>query len=146
MLSAGISDEERGNPIDRRAARVLRENGHDVPDHRARQVQARELGDWDLVLAMTDWHFRSLQRLARRAGVKALPGAAPGDPSATDIRMFRAFDPDVPVGDDPTGEGRPDLDVPDPWYGGHEDFVETLHTVERTTPAIVDHIRHETGA
>lgn len=22
-------------------------------------------------------------------------------------------------------------DVPDPWYGGHEDLVETLHLIER---------------
>ena len=42
--SAGVSDEERGNPIDPRAARVLRGAGYDVPDHRARQVSASELG------------------------------------------------------------------------------------------------------
>lgn len=51
--SAGVSDEEHGNPIDPRAARVLRAHGHGVPDHRARQVRADELADWDLVLAMT---------------------------------------------------------------------------------------------
>ena len=29
--SAGVSDEEHGNPIDPRAARVLRAHGHGVP-------------------------------------------------------------------------------------------------------------------
>ena len=46
--SAGISDEEHGNPVDPRAARVLREAGHRVPDHRARQVRADELGSWEI--------------------------------------------------------------------------------------------------
>ncbi|WP_454141986.1 arsenate reductase/protein-tyrosine-phosphatase family protein [Microbacterium lacticum] len=68
--SAGISDEEHGNPIDPRAARVLREAGHRVPDHRARQVSAAELDSWDLVLAMTRQHLRALERLAERVGAE----------------------------------------------------------------------------
>ena len=46
--SAGVSDEEQGNPIDRRAARVLRDAGYTVPDPRARPIRAGELGEWDL--------------------------------------------------------------------------------------------------
>ncbi|WP_279071470.1 hypothetical protein [Microbacterium lacticum] len=68
--SAGISDEEHGNPIDPCAARVLREAGHRVPDHRARQVSAAELDSWDLVLAMTRQHLRALECLAERVGVE----------------------------------------------------------------------------
>ena len=68
--SAGVSDEEQGNPIDRRAARVLRDAGYAVPDHRARQIRASELGEWDLILAMTSRHLNVLQRLADRAGVE----------------------------------------------------------------------------
>ena len=66
--SAGVSDEEAGNPIDRRAARVLRDAGYAVPDHRARQIRAGELGEWDLVLAMTSRHLSVLERLAERVG------------------------------------------------------------------------------
>ena len=69
--SAGVSDEEHGNPIDPRAARVLRAHGHGVPDHRARQVRADELADWDLVLAMTSSHYAALSRLRDRARVCA---------------------------------------------------------------------------
>ncbi|QWW19678.1 low molecular weight phosphotyrosine protein phosphatase [Schaalia sp. 19OD2882] len=118
--SAGVSDEEHGHPIDRRAARVLREAGHGVPDHRARQVRAQELGEWDLVLAMTEYHLRSLNRLRERSGAEV------------DIRMFREFDPASRPGD---------RDLPDPWYGGHQDFVETLEVIERATPHVVDHLR-----
>lgn len=122
--SAGVSNEEEGNPIDRRAARVLRENGHAVPDHRARQVRAGELGEWDLVLAMTRGHLASLERLAEQARLDA--HARP------EIRLFREFDPQA---------GPRDMDLPDPWYGGYSDFVETLEVIERTTPAILEHAK-----
>ena len=59
--SAGVSDEEAGNPIDRRAARVLRDAGYAVPDHPSRQIRAGVLGEWDLMLAMTSRHGQSGQ-------------------------------------------------------------------------------------
>ena len=39
--SAGVSDEEAGNPIDRRAARVLRDAGYIVPIGQASSTRAR---------------------------------------------------------------------------------------------------------
>lgn len=154
--SAGVSDEEHGNPIDRRAARVLREAGYDVPDHRARQVHAEELGTWDLVLAMTRWHLDSLLRLSRRAGVRVRGYAGTGDGDGVDIRMYRTLDPalppsllsagmpgaEAPRGRRPSyGDDHGELDVPDPWYGTHEDFVDTLAVLERTTPRIIEVLR-----
>ena len=127
--SAGVSDEEHGNPIDPRAARVLRAHGHGVPDHRARQVRADELADWDLVLAMTSSHYAALSRLRDRAR----PGGR-----APEIRMFRDFDPQC--AHLPEGPGR-DKDLPDPWYGDYGDFVDTLAVIERSTPALVDYVR-----
>ena len=126
--SAGVSDEEAGNPIDRRAARVLRDAGYAVPDHRARQIRAGELGEWDLILAMTSRHLSVLERLFDRAGVEHEGAPA----SAADLRqgprvcLYRDLDPE--------GSG----DVPDPWYGGHQDFLDTLEVIERVTPVIVN--------
>lgn len=154
--SAGISDEERGNPIDPRAARVLREAGYAVPEHRARRVRAGELGSWDLVLAMTRWHMDSLVRLARGQGLRVITAAAPGEAGAVDIRMYRSLDPAVPErlrseglpgdtggenGRAGYGDDRGALDVPDPWYGDHEDFVDTLAVLRRTTPEILGVVR-----
>ena len=127
--SVGVSDEEHGNPIDPRAARVLRAHGHGVPDHRARQVRADELADWDLVLALTSSHYAALSRLRDRAR----PGGR-----APEIRMFRDFDPQC--AHLPEGPGR-DKDLPDPWYGDYGDFVDTLAVIERSTPALVDYVR-----
>ncbi|WP_022869023.1 low molecular weight protein-tyrosine-phosphatase [Schaalia vaccimaxillae] len=128
--SAGVSDEEHGNPIDRRAARVLRENGHGVPDHRARQIRQNELGEWDLILTMTGHHLRSVNRLRDLAGLRGRSGVQ--REATPEIRMFREFDPQA---------SPRDMDLPDPWYGGHEDFVETLEVIERATPKIVEYLR-----
>ena len=125
--SAGVSDEEQGNPIDGRAARVLRDAGYAVPDHRARQIRAAELGEWDLILAMTSRHLGILQRLADRAGVEheGAPASAEDLGAGPRICLYRDLDP--------AGSG----DVPDPWYGGHQDFLDTLEVIERVTPTIV---------
>ena len=126
--SAGVSDEEAGNPIDRRAARVLRDAGYAVPDHRARQIRPGELGEWDLILAMTSRHLGVLQRLADRAGVEygGAPESASDQGQGPRICLYRDLDPE--------GSG----DVPDPWYGGHQDFLDTLEVIERVTPRILD--------
>lgn len=120
--STGISGEETGNPVDRRARRVLEAHGYTVPPHRARRVTAAELAGRDLVLAMTSQHARALRRL--------LDGDAP------QVRMFRSFDPAAPT------EGPEHLlDVDDPWYGDHDAFVTTLAEVEAAADAVVEHVR-----
>ena len=125
--SAGVSDEEAGNPIDRRAARVLRDAGYAVPDHRARQIRAGELGEWDLILAMTSRHLNVLERLVDRAGVEheGAPASALDLAEGPRVCLYRDLDPE--------GSG----DVPDPWYGGHQDFLDTLEVIERVTPQIL---------
>ena len=129
--SAGVSDEEQGNPIDRRAARVLRDAGYAVLDHRARQIRAGELGEWDLVLAMTSRHLSVLERLADRAGVEheGAPASAADLGQGPRVCLYRDLDPE--------GSG----DVPDPWYGGHQDFLDTLEVIERVTPQILALVR-----
>lgn len=128
--STGISDEEHGNPIDRRAARVLAAHGYPVPAHRARRISASDLAVSDLVLAMTGWHARSVRALARgRADL------------ADRVRMYRSFDPDAP-------EGTPEyeLDVDDPWYGDQAAFEATLAEIEAAADGVVQHVMAELAA
>lgn len=122
--SAGISDEEHGRPVDYRAARVLEDAGYRIPTHRARQVHADELRQWDLILAMTGHHLSALRRLRERAGIDAVDGPK--------IQLFREYDPQASAGD---------MDLPDPWYGDHEDFVDTLEVIERSMPGILAEIQ-----
>ena len=119
--STGISDEEHGNPIDRRARAVLVERGYPAaPDHRARRVRAADLASHDLVLAMTSAHAQALRRLG-------------GDDR---VQMYRSFDPAAPV-----GRAEHALDVEDPWYGGSADFEACLAQVEAAADGIVAYVR-----
>ena len=145
VTSAGVSDEERGNPIDSRARRVLTEAGYGVgaddvsrataiaiASHTAHRVTDAEIAEADLLLAMTDSHWNVLQR--RAAGLGAEPDR---------IRMYRELDPAsaqqaeaVTAG----GSSRSVLNVPDPWYGTMADFLDTLEVVERVSDEIAEQL------
>ncbi|SDN16755.1 protein-tyrosine phosphatase [Actinomyces ruminicola] len=156
VTSAGVSDEETGNPMDPRARRILAEGGYGIGAdaaaravaavinaHAAHRISDAELRSADLVLAMTTAHLRALLRRAERLGV---------DPGR--IRMFREFDPEAatttPAGGTAPGApaypaDRADLDVPDPWYGTVADFVDTLDVVERVSDALAPALTQLTG-
>lgn len=145
--SAGISDEEAGNPIDPRQARVLVAAGYRTDDHVARQITPEWLAERDLAVAMTARHYRALQRM-----IADLPAEA-----APELRMLREFDPRVArsagagghatAGGDGGGgaasarfDGAPAPDVEDPWYGELKDFEEILETIEVSVPGITDRL------
>ena len=145
VTSAGVSDEERGNPIDSRARRVLTEAGYGVgaddvsrataiaiASHTAHRVTDAEIAEADLLLAMTDSHWNVLQR--RAGGLGAEPDR---------IRMYRELDPAstqqveaVAAG----GSSRSVLNVPDPWYGTMADFLDTLEVVERVSDEFAEQL------
>ena len=145
VTSAGVSDEERGNPIDSRARRVLTEAGYGVgaddvsratgsaiASHSAHRVTDAEITEADLLLAMTDSHRNVLQRRAAGQGV---------DPDR--LRMYRELDPAsaqqaeaVAAG----GSSRSVLNVPDPWYGTMADFLDTLEVVERVSDELTEQL------
>jgi len=127
--STGISDEEHGNPIDRRAAAVLSAHGYEAPNRHARQVNAADLREQDLVLAMTAVHERALRRLAGASDV------------ARRIHRYREFDPTV----SPQAPDR-ELDVADPWYGDMHGFEECLAMIEAAAGNIVAHVREKVAA
>ena len=107
VTSSGTGDWHMGQPMDPRAAAQLLAEGYDASAHRAKQFDVGWL-DKDLVLAMD---ADNLATMTSGAGV------------SDRVRMFRSFDPLA----DPS-----DLDVPDPFYGGDEGFVDVLAMVERT--------------
>ena len=145
VTSAGVSDEERGNPIDSRARRVLTEAGYGVgaddvsratasaiASHTAHRVTDAEITEADLLLAMTDSHWNVLQR--RAAGLGAEPAR---------IRMYRELDPasaQQAEGVTAGGSSRGVLNVPDPWYGTMADFLDTLEVVERVSDELAEQL------
>jgi protein-tyrosine phosphatase len=121
VASCGTGDWHVGQPMDQRAAAVLRANDFDPDQHRARQFSPSWLETSDLVLAMD----RSNLSDVRRVG---------GDADPERVRLFRDFDPVEPGGE-----------VPDPYYGGEQGFEEVLAMVERTCAVIVSELQRLPG-
>ncbi len=113
--SVGVSSEELGNPMDPRAARVLTAEGYDASGHAARQVNATDIENTDLFVAAEQFHLDRLRALGAREDQLAL---------MTD------FDP----------ESEPGAPLPDPWYGGAEDFDRTLDVLKRAMPRLAEHL------
>lgn len=132
--STGISDEEEGNPIDRRARRVLSAHRLSVPDdHQARQISYRDLSETDLILPMTAHHAAVLRQRAMYNQLDASPDVAK-------IRMFRSFDPQAPA---VAGHQEHLLDVEDPWYGGRQDFEDCYAELQAAIPGIVAYVAEQ---
>lgn len=113
FTSSGVSAEEQGNPMDRRARRLLTARGYDGEAHRARRVDPGD--DVDLYVVAEDYHG---DRLAQQG--------VPRDR----IRLITDFDPEAQPGDP----------LPDPWYGDESDFEDTLAVLERAVPGLLEEL------
>ena len=117
VSSAGTGDWHVGNGADERMASVLVDQGYDVSAHHARQFQRDWFADHDLVVAMDRSNARDLRRLA-----------PPGEEGK--VRLLTSYDPEAT-----------DEDVPDPYYGGPDGFVDVLAIVERGCRGLLDELR-----
>lgn len=125
VISAGISDEEQGNPIDPRAVQILRYQGYRTEDHSAKQVTEEMVREADLILAMTKQHAKALRRIAKAAGISK-------SERHKKIRLYREFGTVEPM------DGN--FDINDPWYGDMEDFIESLDYLEDGVEGVLAHI------
>lgn len=123
VASSGISNEEEGNPIDRRAKKVLDELNINTGSHRAQQFTRADFDRYDLLLAMDTNHYRALKRLA------------PTEEAAAKVRLMREFDP--AVADQPLDR----LGIYDPWYGDMSDFYETFQMIRDAVPGVIEQAR-----
>jgi protein-tyrosine phosphatase len=103
--SAGTADFHVGEPPDRRSIAAARRRGYDLAGLRARRVIPADFTRFDQVLAMDR---ANLAELTRQAGGK----------SAARLGLFMDF---------AAGAGD---EVPDPYYGGIEDFERVLDLCE----------------
>jgi len=106
--SAGLADWHVGKPPNPRGLSVAAARGYDNSGQRARQVQASDFHDFDLILGMDAANIAELERL-RPAGARA------------EIRLFH-----------PSGR-----DVPDPWYGDLPDYEHALDLIEEAVDALI---------
>ena len=118
--SAGTGDWHVGHPPDERATAAAGRRGVTL-EGSARQVGAEDFERSDLVLA------------ADRENLAALRALAPSEAGRAKVRLLREFDPG--------SEGAPDLDVPDPYYGGADGFDDVLDLVEAACRGLLAEVR-----
>lgn len=118
--SAGTSAWHIGEPPDRRMRRVAASHGFNY-NGRARQVTPQDFDDFDLIIAMDPSNLKSLRALAKKSE------------HLEKIHLLRSFDP----------EGDDNAIVPDPYYGGIEDFHEVYRIVEQAAKGLLDSLEAE---
>lgn len=106
--SAGTGAYHIGNPPDPRGLAAASARGYDNSALRARQIRTRDFHEFELILAMD------------RSNLSDLRGACPRE-ARCEIRLF---DPD-------------NQDIPDPYYGGPEDYEFALDMVEHASEHLV---------
>jgi protein-tyrosine phosphatase len=118
--SAGTGAWHVGEPADSRMQQAAGRRGIRLASI-ARQITPTDFDDFDWIVAMDESNVRHLRRMAQANHHHK-------------IRKFRDFDP-----------VEPGADVPDPYYGGDDGFVEVLDIVTRTSRVLLTHLRGEGG-
>ena len=103
--SAGTANYHVGEPPDRRSVAAARRRGYDIASLRARQLAAADFTSFDYVLAMDRGNLGQMQALRPQA-------------RGAEVGLFLEY---AKLDDD---------EVPDPYYGGVEDFERVLDLCE----------------
>ena len=118
--SAGTGGWHAGAPPDERATTVAGRRGVTL-EGAARQVRPDDFERYDMLLA------------ADRENLADLRALAPTEAARAKVRLLREFDPG--------SAGAPDLDVPDPYYGGPDGFDDVLDLVEAACRGLLAEVR-----
>lgn len=120
--SCGTGAWHAGGPADPRSIMVAAKNGV-ILEHVARQVRDEDFDRFDLLLAMDQRNESDLIELG-----------APRDK----VRLFRSFD--VTMTDAVVRGDKHLLEVPDPYYGGHDGFDKVYAMLWRASEGLLDHV------
>jgi len=114
--SAGTHAYHTGEAPDPRAQRAAARRGYDLSGLCARRVEGADFERFDLVVAMDLEHFEILSGLAGAAG-------------AAKLKMMMSF-----------ASRFEEKDVPDPYYGGPQDFERVLDMLEDAARGLLESI------
>ena len=99
--SAGTGDYHVGEAPDKRAQKAMKDREKDISDLRARQIRPSDFEEFDLLLAMDASNLKNMRAIA------------PNDELAKKARLIMDHAPEHEL-----------REVPDPYFGGDEGFVE----------------------
>jgi len=112
--SAGTHGYHVGEPPDPRAQASAADRGYDLSALRARKVERSDFQRFDLIVAMDREHAASLSRIAEAS-------------AAYKLKLMMSY-----------ASRFTDEDVPDPYYGGPQDFERVLDMIEDAARGLLD--------
>jgi protein-tyrosine phosphatase len=115
--SFGVGPWHVGQPVDPRALKALHVRGYDL-DHMARMIDADDIAERDLVIAIDRGHEQDLRAMGYTVD------------DAAKVRLLRSYDP--------AADGQ--LDIPDPYYGGTAGFDRVLDMIEAGCRGLLDEL------
>jgi protein-tyrosine phosphatase len=120
--SAGTHDYQLGEAPDPRAVAAARRRGYPIGARVARQIVAEDFRRFDWIIAMDRHNLRALEPLR--------PARYEGH-----VGLLLDFAPE-----------QAQREVPDPYYGGREDFERVIDLVERATKPLLAAVAERLGA
>jgi len=120
--SAGTEGWHTGKPADARMRQIAAGRDYDLTS-RARQVTAKDLTAFDLILVMDSQNRRDIARFD------------PTSEHGAKVRLFCEFCTD-----------HDDIEVPDPYYGGEAGFHQVLDLLEDGCQNLLQHIQRSLQA
>jgi low molecular weight protein-tyrosine phosphatase len=115
--SAGTHGYHVGEPPDPRARKSAAARGYDLSDLRARKIERADFQRFDLIVALDRGHLAILSRMT--------------DPSAAHkLKLMMSY-----------ARRFKDQDVPDPYYGGPQDFERVLDMLEDAARGLLESLR-----
>ena len=120
--SAGVSGYHVGQSPDERARQTALQNGIDISSLRARLVDRNDFKNFDLILT------------AERSQADRLNGLRPEGPeyARAKIDTMMSFVPEYGL-----------IDVPDPYYGGKDGFLNVFHILSDMGDSLADCLQKE---
>lgn len=125
--SCGTGDWHVGKPPHHESQNLARSFGIDISSQRARRLSIKDRDDFSLLIAMDRQNQRDIRSVLGNDVV---------------VHCLREFDLERRVLQAPSLDVR-DLDVPDPYFGGVDGFLEVYQIIERSMEHLIEYIRRE---
>lgn len=116
--SAGTADYHIGAAPDQRMRQTAKKFGYNIDNLRGRQFKVKDFDEFDLIYVMDKSNLSNVLKLARNEEDKQKVSLILNE----------------------SNPGK-DLEVPDPYYGGEQGFIDVFHMLDEATDIILSKIK-----
>lgn len=127
--SCGTGDWHVGKPPHQESQHVARSFGIDISSQRARKLSVKDRDNFSFLIAMDRENRRDIKSVLGNDIV---------------VHCLREFDSERQSFQDSSSD-LIGLDVPDPYFGGADGFLEVYRIIDRSMEHLIAHIRRELG-